>query len=239
MNFSVLDGWWAEGYLPGAGWAIEEKRTFENQQFQDELDAEILYNTLEQEIIPLYYDRDEEGIPGGWVSSIKNTIARIAPRFTMQRMVDDYYERFYGPLFKTGKRMRGDGYKNAHKIVNWKNKILNSWDKISVDKLEVPDPNKGALAFGDNFVAEIILNIPGLEIDDIGVEILMGNKTNGHVEKLSHKQALDPVEFKDGKAKYACDFRLQNAGVHDYAFRIYPKHPDLVYRMDFPLVKWI
>jgi phosphorylase/glycogen(starch) synthase len=239
MNFSVLDGWWAEGYLPGAGWAIEETRTFENQQFQDELDAEIIYNTLEQEIIPLYYDRDEEGIPGGWVSSIKNTIARIAPHFTMQRMVEDYYARFYGPLFATGKRMRGEGYKYAHKLVNWKNKILSSWDKISVDKLEVPDPDKGALAFGDNFVAEIVLNIPGLDIDDIGVEILMGNKTNGHVDKLSHKQPLDPAGFKDGKATYTCDFRLQNAGVHDYAFRIYPKHPDLVYRMDFPLVKWV
>jgi hypothetical protein len=67
----------------------------------------------------------------------------------------------------------------------------------------------------------------------------MGNKTNGHVDKLSHKQGLDPVEFKDGKAKYSCDFAMQNAGVHDYAFRIYPKHPDLIYRMDFPLVKWV
>ena len=67
----------------------------------------------------------------------------------------------------------------------------------------------------------------------------MGNKTNGHVEKISYKQGLEPIEFKDGKAKYACDFRLQNAGVHDYAFRIYPKHPDLIYRMDFPLVKWV
>jgi phosphorylase/glycogen(starch) synthase len=238
MNFSVLDGWWAEGYLPEAGWAIEETRTFENQQFQDELDAEIIYNTLEQEIVPLYYD-DDEGIPRGWTSHIKNTIARIAPHFTMQRMVNDYYERFYNPLLETGSKMREDGYKYAHKLVNWKHKISQAWDNISVDKLEVPDPNKGAVAFGENFVASITLNIPDLEIDDIGVEILMGNRTNGHVDKLSYKQGLEPVSFKDGKATYACDFPIQNAGVHDYAFRIYPKHPDLVYRMDFPLVKWV
>ena len=157
----------------------------------------------------------------------------------MQRMVNDYYERFYNPLLETGSKMREDGYKYAHKLVNWKHKISQAWDNISVDKLEVPDPNKGAVAFGENFVASITLNIPDLEIDDIGVEILMGNRTNGHVDKLSYKQGLEPVSFKDGKATYACDFPIQNAGVHDYAFRIYPKHPDLVYRMDFPLVKWV
>lgn len=239
MNFSVLDGWWAEGYLPDAGWAIEENRSFDSQHFQDQLDAEIIYNTLEQEIVPLYYNRDDQGIPRGWISHIKNTIAKIAPHFTMQRMLNDYYSNFYSPLIATGDRMHKEGYKYAHKLVNWKNKIRQAWDNISVESLIVPDPNTGAIAFGDNFLAEITLNIPGLHIDDIGVEILMGNKTNGDVEKISYKQELEASQFVDGKAKYSCNFALQNAGVHDYAFRIFPKHPDLVYRMDFPLVKWV
>jgi alpha-glucan phosphorylase-like protein len=239
MNFSVLDGWWAEGYLPDAGWAIEEDRSFASQEFQDQLDAEIIYNTLEQEIVPLYYDRNGKGIPHGWVSHIKNTIAKIAPHFTMQRMVDDYYKNFYSPLLKTGTRMRADSYKNAHKLVNWKNKVKKAWDNISVDNLIVPNSTERALAFGEDFYAEITLNIPGLNIEDIGVEILMGNKTNGDVEKITHKQELEAVGFEDAKAKYSCTFELKNAGVMDYAFRIFPKHPDLVYRMDFPLVKWV
>jgi len=105
--------------------------------------------------------------------------------------------------------------------------------------LKVPDVNKGFIKFGEHFTAEISLNIPGLSVDDVGVEILMGNKTNGDVKKIDFSMELDPTGFKDGKAKYTCSFPLKNAGVHDYSFRIFPKHPDLKYRMDFALVKWV
>ncbi len=239
LNFSVLDGWWAEGYQEGAGWAIEEQRSFDSQQFQDELDAEIIYNTFEQEIIPVYYNIDKDGIPREWVQMIKNNIAKVAPHFTMQRMVNDYYEQFYSKLLVTGKNMRKDAYVNARKLVEWKNRVKQHWDGISVDSLTVPDSNAGPLDFGSTFEAEIILNIPNLDITDLGVEILMGNKTNGDVKDITFKQELEGTEFNGGKAKYKCEFPLQNAGVHDFAFRIYPKHADLQHRMDFPLVKWV
>jgi alpha-glucan phosphorylase-like protein len=239
MNYSVLDGWWAEGYLPGAGWAIEEKRSFLNQQLQDELDAEIIMNTLEKEIIPMYYEQDQSGISHQWVQQIKNTISKVAPHFTMQRMLNDYYDKFYSKLYQSSKRMHENGYKNARELVQWKLKIKQAWDHISVASLQVPDANKGFIKFGDHFTTEIVLSMPGLDIKDIGVEILMGNKTNGDVKEIDFKMELDPVEFKDGKAKYTCSFPLKNAGVHDYSFRIFPKHPDLKYRMDFPLVKWV
>jgi len=239
LNFSVLDGWWAEGYKSGAGWAIEEQRSFDNQQFQDELDAEIIYNTLEQEIIPVYYDLNEDGIPEEWVKMIKNNIAGIAPHFTMQRMLDEYYAKFYSKLFITGKRMRSEGYSNARRLVEWKQKIRHNWDGITVESLSIPDSNGKPMDFGSDFEAEILLNLPNLDINDIGVEIIMGNKTNGDVKEISFKKELDAVEFKDGMAKYRCKFPLQNAGVHDFAFRIFPKHPDLQYRMHLPMVKWV
>ena len=135
--------------------------------------------------------------------------------------------------------MRSDAYDHARKLVDWKNKIRQHWDGISVESLVVPDVNVGPLEFGSQFEAEIILNIPNLSIDDLGVEILMGNKTNGDVKEITYKQELDTVESNGGQAKFSCKFPLQNAGVHDFAFRIYPKHPDLQYRMDFPLVKWV
>jgi phosphorylase/glycogen(starch) synthase len=239
LNFSVLDGWWAEGYLPGAGWAIEESRTFDNQQFQDELDAEIIYNTLEQEIIPTYYNKNEAGLSKDWIAQIKNTIAKVAPHFTMQRQLEDYYEHFYSKLFVSSNSMHDEGFERAKALVNWKNKVRQSWDKISVESLLVPDSNTGPIDFGKHFVAELILNLPDLSAADIGVEILMGNKTNGDIESITFKKELDAVGLNDGKVKYTCDFPLQHAGVHDYAFRIFPKHPDLKYRMDFPLVKWV
>jgi hypothetical protein len=135
--------------------------------------------------------------------------------------------------------MHDEGYERARKLVSWKNKVRQSWEKISVDSLLVPDSNTGPIEFGKHFVAELVLNIPGLKAEDIGVELLMGNRENGDIETITFKKELDSVCLNDGKVKYTCDFPLQHSGVHDYAFRIFPRHPDLKYRMDFPLVKWV
>lgn len=95
VNFSVLDGWWLEGYREGAGWALTEKRTYQNQEYQDKLDAATIYSILETEILPLYYARNKKGYSEGWVKTIKNSIAQIAPHYTMKRQLDDYYSKFY------------------------------------------------------------------------------------------------------------------------------------------------
>lgn len=239
VNFSVLDGWWAEGYTPGAGWAVEENRTYENQQFQDELDAENIYSTLENDISKIYYNQDENGVSEKWVSHIKNTIAKIAPQFTMQRMVDDYYNNFYSKLFERKDQVFDNNFEKARELVNWKNKIIQNWGNISVDTMEVPDVEKGPVEFGTRFHAEIVLNIPELSSNDIGIEILIGNKEDNEVKVLGFKQELKGEDIGDGKAKYICDFSLNNVGVHDYTFRVFPKHSMLKYRMDFPLVNWV
>ena len=239
VNFSVLDGWWAEGYKPGAGWAIDETRTYENQQFQDELDAAIIYKTLEEEIIPTYFEKDDDGVSKKWVSHIKKTIAEIAPDFTMHRMLMDYYKQYYTSLLENSERFSNDNFKNAKELALWKEKVKKAWDAISVESLIIPDPDKEAIPFGKNFTSEIHLNIPGLNPEDIGVEILMGNRINGDIEKITFKKELSLLASEEGKAKYLCSFPLTHAGVYDYSFRIFPKHPLLKYRMDFPLVKWI
>ncbi len=239
VNFSVLDGWWAEGYKPGAGWAIDETRTYENQQFQDELDAAIIYKTFEEEIIPAYFEKDANGVSKKWVSHIKKTIAEIAPDFTMHRMLNDYYNQYYTPLLQNSALYAAGGYKKAKELSLWKEKVLRAWDQISVESITIPDPEKDAIPFGKHFVSEISLNIPGLNPEDIGVEILMGNRVNGDIDKITFKKELTLQVSGSGKAVFSCSFPLTHAGVYDYSFRIFPKHPLLKYRMDFPLVKWI
>jgi len=120
-----------------------------------------------------------------------------------------------------------------------KAKILAAWDNITVEKLVIPDSDKSPIDFGKHFVAEVDLRIPGLTVDDIGIELIAGNRTNGDIDKIQYKQAFKVDDFKDGIAKYSIEFPLKQPGVYDYAFRIYPKHPLLAYRMDFPLIKWI
>jgi len=238
-NFSVLDGWWAEGYKPEAGWAIEESKTFANQQFQDELDAQIIYNTFENEISHKYYDKNSAGVSKKWVSYIKNTIAEVAPHFTMQRMLEDYYANYYSRLFERRDELYADQFAPAKSLVEWKTKVQNAWENISLDTLIVPDADNKPLEFGKHFTSEITLNIPGLEPTDIGAEIIMGNKSNGDVKKIAFKSELKLVTSENGKAKFKCEFPLEHTGVYDYAFRIFPKNSLLRYRMDFPLVKWI
>lgn len=239
VNFSVLDGWWAEGYKEGAGWAIPESRTYENQNFQDELDAEMIYNMLEEEIIPTYYAKNAEGFSEKWIQHIKNTIAGIAPHFTMQRQLNDYYEKFYTPLLKQKKRFTEQHFSKARELAAWKEKVLQAWDKISVLSLIVPDSVKGPVAYGKHFVAEIKLSAPGLTADDLGIEIIMGNRTNGNIEKIIYKQPLQAKQKENDIICFTCNFPLAHSGIMDYAFRLFPKHELLVHRMDFPLVKWI
>ncbi|HEB61574.1 MAG TPA: alpha-glucan family phosphorylase, partial [Bacteroidetes bacterium] len=176
LNLSVLDGWWAEGYVEGAGWALKEERTYENQEFQDSLDAMTIYNLLEDEIQPAFYDRDKDNIPDVWVEMIKKDIAEIVPNFTMKRMIEEYDNKFYKPQIKRTKEISDDNYKIAGEIVDWKNKILEKWDDITILGAEYPDSNIRPLILGEKLNVKLKLDLDGLDPEDIGVEILLGRK---------------------------------------------------------------
>lgn len=239
LNFSVLDGWWAEGYKPGAGWALQEERTYENQQFQDELDAENIYNIFEEEIIPDFYKRNKSGIPEKWVSHIKNTIARISPEFTMKRMLDDYYEKFYSKLISRSAVLFNNDYENVRLISSWKRKILRGWDSIEVISVKVPDSTKKPLRLGENFVAEIVLNVNELSANDIGMEVLFGHKEKDEVKTISFVEDMTVAGVKGNIVTFFIEIPTLKAGVVDYAFRLSPRHPLLPHRQDFKLVRWI
>lgn len=239
MNFSVLDGWWAEGYKPGAGWAIDEERTYENQHLQDMLDAEVIYNTLENEIVTTYYKTDEYGVSEEWVSHIKNTFAMIAPNFTMKRMLDDYYNKFYNNLLKRAKIIRENNYAYASKITAWKKDILSQWNNIKVISETLPQTNQeNTLNTNDNFTAKIELDLNGLSAKDIGVEILFARKYDNEVTSIVHKQELE-VSQQGKITVYECKIPIYRAGVHDFVFRVFPKSDLIVHPNEFPLLKWI
>lgn len=239
LNFSVLDGWWAEGYKPNAGWAIQEQRTYANQQFQDELDAETIYSLLETEIVPKFYDRTEKNVPEKWVKFIKNNIAEIAPHFTMKRMLDDYFERYYNKLIGRTIKIRESNFETAIQMAAWKQKVKSAWDAIEVKSIKVPDPTVRPLNFGENFVAEITLNTAGLESGEIGIELLFGKKLHDKIDEIVFIEKMNIVGSGDGWVQYHINVPVYRAGVYDYTFRIFPNHPDLPHRQDFPLVKWI
>ncbi|MGB0929689.1 MAG: alpha-glucan family phosphorylase [Chitinophagales bacterium] len=239
MNFSVLDGWWAEGYRSDAGWALTDKRTYQNQDLQNELDAETIYNVLETEIIPTYFDTDERGISEQWVGYIRKIIGEVAPDFTMKRMMDHYFERFYNKLYTRGRQLKADNFAKAKEMTVWKQNIRNVWQQLEVISMDVYDTDNHSLPLGENFNASISFQLNGLQVDDFEVEVVFFKREDEDGLKLIHARTLDLIAQKDNYASFQCEIEATEAGVYEYGFRIVPKHPLLPHKQDLELVKWL
>lgn len=238
INFSVLDGWWAEGYIPEAGWALPEEQTYVNHELQNELDALSIYNILENEIIPIFYKRDQAGLPKDWLSYVKNTISGIAPHFTMKRMLDDYVKQFYNKLIERSDKMKANNYRLIKDLAAWKRRMIREWSHIEVIRVEVPDSTKEPLNIGDVFKARVTLNLNGISAHDIGLEILFGQKENDEVKSMHFGKELELLSTDGKEAVFAVEFPSEKAGVFDYAFRIFPKHDLLPHCQDLYMVSW-
>ncbi len=240
MQFSVLDGWWVEGYKEGAGWMLPMERTYTDQRFQDELDAEMIYRTIEEQIVPLYYDnRNEKGMPVGWIASMKKCVADIASNFTTNRMITDYEERFYAPLFERNKRLVKNDYLLAREIAAWKRRVSAGWDKVRVLGTQQADMGKQPFVVGGKYRFEVTLDVDGLKPEDIGVELLLASQIEkGHDVKIAGKFELQVVSTEGSKVVYAVEAPMEHTGSYDIALRVFPKNENLPHRMDFALVKW-
>lgn len=239
LNFSVLDGWWVEGYKEGAGWALPEERTYEDQTMQDKLDAATIYHKLENEIIPLFYDRDEAGIPHGWIQYIKKSFAEIAPEFTTKRMIDDYRNKFYNKLHQRASAMRADNFRQAEELAVWKKKIQNGWDKIEVVSYKFPDTVLKPYISGEQFAGTIVLDLKELHEENIGVEMVFTKTKHEDKIVIDDVRELKLEKLEGSLAYYTTEFNLSQPGVYDYGLRIFPKNDKLAHRQDFAILKWI
>ncbi len=239
MQFSVLDGWWVEGYKKGAGWALPMERTYADQSFQDELDAEMIYTTIEEEIVPKYYNRGTDNIPYEWIHSVKSCIADIASNFTTNRMLGDYEERFYNKLRDRHRLMVAGDYTLAREIAAWKRKVSAVWDKVQVLDVKQINMGKEAIYVGNMYRYEVTVDIAGLHPEDIGVEMVMAKQIEtGHGVKVISTSELSIERVDGSRILYSLDLTPERTGSYDVALRVFPKNPKLPHRMDFALVKW-
>lgn len=238
VNLSVLDGWWLEGYREGAGWALTDKRTYANQDHQDQLDAATIYGLLENEILPLYYDQNEKGYSEGWVRTIKNSIAQVAPHYTMKRQLDDYYTKFYNRLAERVKMLTANNYEKAKEIAAWKEAVAERWDRINVVSVEKEYDMKGTLQSGRKYKTTYVIDEQGLD-DAIGFELVVLRTDN---EGKEHVYAVEPLKVvkRDGNLFTFEGYNsIMNAGCFKVAYRMYPKNELLPHRQDFCFVKWV
>ena len=239
MQFSVLDGWWVEGYKEGAGWMLPMERSYADQRFQDELDAEMIYNTIEEQIVPLYYDRAEDGVPHRWVNAVKKCVADIASNFTTNRMLIDYEERFYNKLAARKGLMLDNNYLMARQIAAWKRKVSAAWDNVTITDVKRAEIESEAMYVGKKYHFQLTIDLAGLAKEDIGAELVVATQIEaGQAANVVETRRLEVVAEEGNTVTLALDYAPEHTGMFDVALRVFPTNDKLEHRMDFALVKW-
>ena len=239
MHFSVLDGWGVEGYKEGAGWALPLEKTYDDPNYQNELDSATIYATIENEIAPDYYDVDaKSGLPVKWIGYIKNTIAKVACDFTTNRMLTDYCNQYYIPQCERYNSLAADSAAVARQIAAWKQNVRNEWNNIRLESYLAPEASY-SLTESSKLHSEVVLDLGRLKPEDIGVEIVFTTTDAKGKQHLSSVSEYTLVSYEDGKATYRVEVFPERTGMYQVGTRYYPKNPMLPHRQDFPLVKWL
>ena len=238
VNLSVLDGWWVEGYRKGAGWALDEKRTYQNQEYQDKLDAATIYGLLENEIIPLYYHKNKKGYSENWIKVIKNSIATIAPHYTMKRQLDDYFDKFYNRQAQRSAQLRADNNALAKRIALWKETVAERWDGIHVVSKETSFLENGGET-GKTYRIRYVIDEQGLD-DAIGLELVsLYDDKNASDRQVYSTHPFRVVAREGNLFTFEAEIEPSNAGSFRSCVRMFPNNPLLPHRQDFSYVKWL
>lgn len=238
VNLSVLDGWWVEGYRDGAGWALPQKRTYENQAYQDQLDASTIYSMLENEIIPMFYQHEEQDYSKEWVKTIKNSIATIAPHYTMKRQLDDYFNKFYIKLANRFEQLDANNHQIAKDIAQWKENLVAHWDAINVVSKDTTFLDNGGET-GVRYQVKYVIDEQGLD-DAIGLELVTLNTLPDSDGREIHQVfPFKMVKHEGNQYTFVAELEPDVAGTFKSCVRMYPKNAYLPHRQDFCYVKWL
>ena len=240
VNLSVLDGWWVEGYRKGAGWALPQKRTYENQGYQDQLDAATIYSLLETDIIPMYYNKNKKGYSEEWIKVIKNSIATIAPHYTMKRQLDDYYDKFYIKQAARFKKLSANNNQLAKDIALWKETVAERWDAINiVSKESSTNVFENGVETGVRYTVKVVVDEQGLD-DAIGLELVtLKPETDPSDREVYSVHEFKMVGHEGNLYTFEVTIEPDRAGAYRAAVRMFPKNKELPHRQDFCYVKWL
>ncbi len=239
MHFSILDGWWVEGYKKDAGWALPLEKTYTDQGYQNELDAATLYYTIESEIASVYYNTDPStGRSSQWISYIKNTIAQVASNFTTNRMLTDYCNQYYIPQSKRYTQLSAEDCRLVKEIADWKQMMRNEWNNIRVLSYRRPDASY-SLSPNDKLQSEVVVDLGRIKPEHIGVEMLFTTVDGNGVSHIREVSEFTLENVEGCVATFKTSLLPERTGMYQVGTRIYPKNPLLPHRQDLPLVKWL
>jgi starch phosphorylase len=236
LNVSILDGWWCEGYAPDTGWAIGSGEVYQDAEEQDQVECDALYNLLENELIPLFYERDKGGLPRGWIDMMKTSMRKLGAYFNTSRMLQEYTERSYLPAHRAGTRLAGDGFASARDLAAWRSRVAAEWSRVSM-RVDGGKP-AGDFLVGSRVPVAVRADLGALSADDVAVEVFYGmldpagQVRNGEIIRARH-------EGREGTEDvFRAEIPCQVSGRFGFAARIIPRHPDLVNPLTPLLLTW-
>ena len=242
LNLSVLDGWWGEGYDEGEdgvanGWAIKPVPGHLSEAQRDAEEARTLYELLQDQVIPTYYRTGSMGYSPEWVAMAKRSIATIAPRFNVIRMVSQYVGKFYAPAARDGRQFAGEDFAVARHVADWKARVRAAWPGVRLHRLDAPERR---LKFGTSIHLELAVQLNGLHPEDVTVEALFGRPgRNGGIGRVRHYALTCAGPGEHGAMRYTLELTPELCGKLEYRIRAFPTHPSLIHPLETGLMIWL
>jgi glycogen phosphorylase len=236
LNLSILDGWWDEGFKPGLGWAIGSGEVYDDDELQDQVEARALYRTLENEVIPLFYERGEDGLPRGWIGYMKSNLSELCPVFNSHRMLEDYSDKAYLPASRLFSDLAADNYQRARNLGAWVRRIMEQWSQVEVLSLRSPAPEN--MVWGQEMEVEATIKLGGLTPQDVAADIYYGplNAEGNFGERMT--AAMAAVAGGEGVYEFRGRLTCQDTGRLGIKVRVVPNHQDLSSKYALGLAAW-
>jgi starch phosphorylase len=240
LNISVLDGWWAEGYEADLGWAIGSGESYDELEYQNAVESHALYDLLEKEVVPLFYDRGSDGLPRKWLAKMKATMGRLAPMYNTNRMVRQYAEMFYSTAVKRWDELTGSDMASAKEFSAWKKRMRSEFGSLRVEKVtdNMDATTSGGARVGKDVRVEAVVNLGRLTPADVTVELYFGPLDEDG--QLSEGQAvpMEQVSQENERVRYGADMPCSRSGMTGYTVRVMPRHPTLLNPRDMAMTRW-
>ncbi len=241
VNFSILDGWWCEGYNGKNGWAIGDDAFYDNEFHQDNADSESIYDTLEKQIIPLYYERNENGIPYKWTALMKESIKSLVYQYSTHRMVQEYTEKMYMPSMVRLDNIHSSNYSLSRDLTSWKTSIEKNWPQVQIlaDKSMNQLKELSSLS-GQAIPVSVVVNLGNIDPQSVKVELYHGIIGQNNLIDNAAAEEMKLVEQIDGTTyRFSTDIKLYDGGEYGYTFRVVPYHPEIINKFEMGLIRWV
>jgi starch phosphorylase len=238
LNLSILDGWWAEGYDTSVGWAIGSGESYDDLEYQNAVESQALYDLVEKEVVPLFYDRGADHLPRGWIARMKAAMGKLAPVYNTNRMVRQYAEMFYNPAVRRWDELVGSELGGARELAAWKRKLRDQFNNVRIESVTDSLGTSGTAQVGNEVTVEAVVNIGQLAADDIMAELYFGGLDDDGQLSEGKPVAMQMVNQDGTRAKYAIRMPCGRSGMTGYTVRVMPRHGTLSDARDMAMIRW-